>query len=74
MNDRRCMKCGAEIPLNTSEMAEVQKYEICNTCTHWGTVFSYKRISHEMMCGFGSKHCEEPMFGKQHPSGYLKRK
>ena len=53
---------------------EIQKYKICSTCIHWGTVFSYKRLSHEMMCGFGSCNCEEPIFRKQFPSGFAMRK
>jgi len=56
------------------DKAEKQKYEVCSTCSHWGSVFSYKRIAHEMMCGFGSERCDEPVFGKQTPSGYLKRR
>jgi len=56
------------------DKAEIQKYPECSTCTHWGTVFSYRRIAHEMMCGFGSENCEEPEFRKRYPTGYSKRK
>ena len=55
------------------DKAEIQKYRICNSCTHWGSVFSYKRIAHEMMCGFCCERCRNQR-GKRYPSGYSKRK
>ncbi len=56
------------------DKAETQKYEICSNCEHFGTVFSYKRIAHEMMCGYGQVHCREPIFGSNRPTGFIPRK
>lgn len=53
---------------------QTQKYDLCWKCEHWGSVFSYKRIAHEMMCGVGQNNCEEPIFGKQDPSGFIPRR
>lgn len=53
--------------------AQAQKYQACSRCEHWGTVFSYKRLAHGMMCGYGQNHCE-CIFGNQYPSGFIPRK
>ena len=56
----------------TDDKAETQKYDECSRCDRWGAVFSYKRIAHEMMCGYGQDSCLKPSFEK--PSGFIPRK
>ena len=56
------------------DIEEHEKYPQCFKCGHWGSVFSYKRISHEMMCGFGQDNCQDAEFGRQNPSGFVKRR
>ncbi len=48
------------------------KYNCCVTCDNFGSVFRYRTLRTEMVCGFGENNCNE-VFGKPYPSGFVKK-